>query len=170
MIELWKLHVVLVIGNGESFRLFLANDPGNVPERVLLLSQKVVKIAPKSGDGQAEKPIFDGPPHTGAKNRYDASLTNQCRRRSRNFNMNFWCVAFWRSNQAVYRFLASPQSSKFLDLSLSTSYSPSPAVERHTPKRCKPMTMTTFIMNQNMWDRPNRYHTTREAAHFVIEC
>lgn len=32
MIELRKLHVALVIGKGESFKLFVANDPGNIPE------------------------------------------------------------------------------------------------------------------------------------------
>ena len=66
-----KIDVALVVGKGESIRHFLANDLENIPERVLSKRQKSLKLTPKSGDGQTEKPKCDRPPYLGAKNRYN---------------------------------------------------------------------------------------------------
>lgn len=44
-----KFDVALVVGKGEKFRLFVANDLGSVPQRVYSLRQKAVKMTPKAG-------------------------------------------------------------------------------------------------------------------------
>ena len=64
-----KIGVNLVVGKGESFKHVVTNGLKNDPERVLSSRQKALKITPKSGDGQTEKPKCDIPPHSGAKTR-----------------------------------------------------------------------------------------------------
>ena len=45
-----------------------------------ILRQKAVWVTSEIGDGRAEKPRYDVPQGVGVENRYEAELTNQCRR------------------------------------------------------------------------------------------
>lgn len=58
--------MVLAVGKGERFRLFVTNVLGNVPGRVGAV------ITPKDGDDQTEKLSCDKPLHAGAKTLYHA--------------------------------------------------------------------------------------------------
>ena len=62
-----KNYADLVVGKGKSFKHVVTNGLKNVPERVLFIAPESVKITPKSGDGQTEKPKCDIPPNIAPK-------------------------------------------------------------------------------------------------------
>ena len=64
----------------EIERLWATKSLGQSRSAWCILRQKALWVASGNGDGRAEKPRYDVPKGFGAKNRYEAELTNQRRR------------------------------------------------------------------------------------------
>ena len=54
-------------------------EPGAKSIRMVYFATESVRVASGNGGGRAEKPRYDVPQGLGAKNRYEAELTNQRR-------------------------------------------------------------------------------------------